>query len=128
MVCGNGKQGVVISDAPHDETFIFQDIDFILPNKNYRGNYDITAYLEPTRQAIINYDNTVIGKGVSDTLTNLISSKIYYYSLMTNHHMNATSAYFTDFERALSMSLLFIQTEVKSMFYLLCLTVGIWAV
>lgn len=98
MICGNGKQGVVISGAPYDETFIFQDIDFILPNKNYRGNYDITADLEPTRQAIINYDNTVIGKGVSVTLTNLISSKIYYYSLMTNHHINATSAYCTDFE------------------------------
>lgn len=35
--------------------------------------------------------------GLTDALTNLMSSKIYYNSLMTNHHMNARSAYCTDF-------------------------------
>ncbi|MDE5984900.1 MAG: glycoside hydrolase N-terminal domain-containing protein [Eubacterium sp.] len=36
--------------------------------------------------------------GLTDALTDLMSSKIYYDSLMTNHHMNARSAYCTDFE------------------------------
>lgn len=36
--------------------------------------------------------------GLTDALTDLMSSKIYYNSLMTNHHMNARSAYCTDFE------------------------------
>lgn len=36
--------------------------------------------------------------GLTDALTDLMSSKIYYTSLMTNHHMNARSAYCTDFE------------------------------
>lgn len=35
---------------------------------------------------------------LTDALTALMSSKIYYNSLMTNHHMNAKSAYCTDFE------------------------------
>jgi len=35
--------------------------------------------------------------GVTDALAQLMSSKIYYNSLMTNHHMNARSAYCTDF-------------------------------
>jgi len=35
--------------------------------------------------------------GLTDALTDLMSSKIYYNSLMTNHHMNAKSAYCTDF-------------------------------
>ncbi len=35
--------------------------------------------------------------GLTDALTDLMSSKIYYDSLMTNHHMNASSAYCTDF-------------------------------
>ncbi len=36
--------------------------------------------------------------GLTDALTDLMTSKIYYNSLMTNHHMNARSAYCTDFE------------------------------
>jgi len=36
-------------------------------------------------------------EGLTDALTELMSSKIYYNSLMTNHHMNAKSAYCTDF-------------------------------
>ncbi len=35
--------------------------------------------------------------GLTNALTDLMSSKIYYDSLMTNHHMNARSAYCTDF-------------------------------
>lgn len=35
--------------------------------------------------------------GLTESLTDLMSSKIYYDSLMTNHHMNARSAYCTDF-------------------------------
>ncbi|MCM1284889.1 MAG: glycoside hydrolase N-terminal domain-containing protein [Acetobacter sp.] len=34
---------------------------------------------------------------LTTALTNLISSKIYYNSLMTNHHTNASSAYCTDY-------------------------------
>lgn len=58
IVSGNGRQGVVTSGAPYDDTFIFQNIDFILPSENYRGNYDITADLDTTRQAIINHDDS----------------------------------------------------------------------
>lgn len=35
---------------------------------------------------------------VTDALVGLMSSKIYYKSLMTNHHTNRRSAYCTDFE------------------------------
>ena len=32
MVTGNGSQGAVISGSPYDDTIIFQNIHFILPN------------------------------------------------------------------------------------------------
>lgn len=98
MVCGNGKQGVVISGAPYDETFIIQDIDFILPNKNYRGNYDITADLEPTRQAIINHDNGYIDN------RNYLDLYCYHAGALLRltyekHHIKNYLRY-TDYEKA----------------------------
>lgn len=98
MICGNGKQGVVISGAPYDETFIFQDIDFILPNKNYRGNYDITADLEPTRQAIINHDNGYIDN------RNYLDLYCYHAGALLRltyekHHIKNYLRY-TDYEKA----------------------------
>lgn len=61
MVTGNGRQGAVIAGSPYNDTFIFQNIHFILPNKNPRVNPITSDELETVRQAIIN------GKDIVDT-------------------------------------------------------------
>lgn len=54
MVTGNGRQGAIIAGSPHNDTVIFQNIHFILPNKNPRENPVSYDELETVRQNIIN--------------------------------------------------------------------------
>lgn len=61
MVTGNGSQGAVISGSPYDDTIIFQNIHFILPNDNPRVNPDTSAQLEEVRRNIIE------GRDITDT-------------------------------------------------------------
>lgn len=59
MVTGNGIQGAIISGSPYDDTVIFQNIHFILPNPNPRVNPVTSDELETVRQAIINGEDIV---------------------------------------------------------------------
>lgn len=61
MVTGNGSQGAVISGSPYDDTIIFQNIHFILPNDNPRVNPDTSAQPEEVRRNIIE------GRDITDT-------------------------------------------------------------
>ena len=54
MVSGNGLQGFVESGSPYSDTFIFQNMHFIMPNKNPRTCPDTASELEMVRQNIIN--------------------------------------------------------------------------
>lgn len=54
MVSGNGLQGFVTSSSPYSDTFIFQNIHFILPNENSRSCPDTSDELEYVKQSIIN--------------------------------------------------------------------------
>ena len=54
MVSGNGLQGFVESGSPYSDTFIFQNMHFIMPNKNPRTCPDTASELETVRQNIIN--------------------------------------------------------------------------
>ena len=36
MVSGNGLQGFITSGSPYSDTFIFQNMHFIMPNENQR--------------------------------------------------------------------------------------------
>ena len=54
MVTGNGRQGAIIAGSPYNDTVIFQNIHFILPNKNPRENPVTYDELETVRQNIIN--------------------------------------------------------------------------
>ncbi len=59
MVSGNGENGVICSGSPYNETFIFQNIYFIMPSAEPRFTpCELTAELEEARQAVINYDDT----------------------------------------------------------------------
>lgn len=53
MVSGNGLQGFVTSGDPYSDTFIFQNMHFLLPNKNARTCPDTANELETVRQQII---------------------------------------------------------------------------
>lgn len=53
MVSGNGLQGVITSSAPYSDTFIFQNMHFILPNENVRYCPDTSDELEEVKQNII---------------------------------------------------------------------------
>ena len=54
MVSGNGLQGVITASSPYEDTFIYQNIHFIMPNTNLRKNIDTYQELDTVRQAIIN--------------------------------------------------------------------------
>lgn len=66
MVTGNGLQGAIISGSPYDDTIIFQNIHFILPNKNPRVNPITKDELESVRQAIVNGKNFVDDQSYMD--------------------------------------------------------------
>ncbi len=53
MVSGNGLQGFVESGSPYSDTFIFQNMHFILPNKNVRNCPKTFDELETVKQSIV---------------------------------------------------------------------------
>lgn len=59
MVSGNGLQGVITSGAPYDDTFIFQNMHFIMPNQNVRYCPNTVNELETVKQAIVKGENIV---------------------------------------------------------------------
>lgn len=69
MVSGNGLQGVVTSGAPYSDTLIYQNIHFILPNKNSRTCPDTTDEYEAVRQAIVNGEDIVDEQSYDDVYT-----------------------------------------------------------
>lgn len=53
MVSGNGLQGFIESGSPSSDTFIFQNIHFIMPNENARTCPVTSDELEDVRQSIV---------------------------------------------------------------------------
>lgn len=66
MVSGNGMQGVVTSGAPYSDTFIYQNIHFILPNENVRNCPETYNELEGVKQAIVNGEDIVDNASYDD--------------------------------------------------------------
>ena len=57
MVSGNGLQGFVESGDPYSDSFIFQNMYFIMPNVNVRYCPVTSDELETVRQAIVKGEN-----------------------------------------------------------------------
>lgn len=57
MISGNGLQGVITSGSPYSDTLIYQNMHFILPNKNVRYCPDTSDELETVKQNIANNEN-----------------------------------------------------------------------
>lgn len=53
MVSGNGLQGFVESGSPYSDTFIFQNMHFIMPNENVRNCPETYEELETVKQSIV---------------------------------------------------------------------------
>ncbi len=53
MISGNGLQGVITSGAPYEDTLIFQNMHFIMPNENVRYCPDTSDELETVKQNIV---------------------------------------------------------------------------
>lgn len=52
MISGNGMQGVITSGSPYSDTLIYQNMHFIMPNKNSRICPDTSDELETVKQSI----------------------------------------------------------------------------
>ncbi len=57
MISGNGMQGVITSGSPYSDTLIYQNMHFIMPNKNIRYCPDTSHELEAVKQSIANSEN-----------------------------------------------------------------------
>lgn len=69
MVSGNGLQGFVTSGAPYNDTLIYQNIHFVLPNKNARTNPISFQDLDYVRQNIVNGKDIVDNQSYDDVYT-----------------------------------------------------------
>lgn len=97
MVSGNGLQGFVSSGSPYSDTFIFQNMHFIMPNQNVRYCPDTADELETVKQSIVKGENIIDEASYDD---------VYYYhpggSLRLSQDKNKTKNYirYTDYETA----------------------------
>lgn len=66
MVSGNGLQGFVESGAPNEDTFIFQNMHFIMPNPNVRYCPDTSNELETVKKNIANNENIIDNASYDD--------------------------------------------------------------
>lgn len=66
MVSGNGLQGFVESGSPYSDTFIFQNMHFIMPNENVRYCPETFDELEAVRQSIVSGEDIVDNASYDD--------------------------------------------------------------
>ncbi|MCH5320594.1 MAG: glycoside hydrolase N-terminal domain-containing protein [Eubacterium sp.] len=66
MVSGNGLQGFVESGSPYSDTFIFQNMHFIMPNVNVRYCPETFDELETVKQSIVKGENIVDNASYDD--------------------------------------------------------------
>ena len=66
MVSGNGMQGFVESGSPYEDTFIFQNMHFIMPNPNVRYCPDTSSELETVKQSIVKGEDIVDNASYDD--------------------------------------------------------------
>ncbi len=66
MVSGNGMQGFITSGSPYEDTFIFQNMHFIMPNVNVRYCPVVSDELEEVKQHIVNGEDIVDNASYDD--------------------------------------------------------------
>lgn len=97
MISGNGLQGVITSGSPYNDSLIFQNMHFIMPNKNVRYCPDTADELETVKQSIVK------GKDIVDDAS---YDDVYYFhpggALRIKQDKKSYSDYvrYTDYETA----------------------------
>lgn len=66
MVSGNGLQGFVESGSPYSDTFIFQNMHFIMPNENVRYCPETFDELETVKQSIVKGEDIIDNASYDD--------------------------------------------------------------
>lgn len=69
MVSGNGMQGFITSGSPYSDTYIYQNMHFILPNDNPRDCPETFDELETVKQAIVKGEDIVDNASYDDVYT-----------------------------------------------------------
>lgn len=66
MVSGNGLQGFIESGSPYSDTFIFQNMHFIMPNQNVRYCPETFDELETVKQSIVKGEDIIDNASYDD--------------------------------------------------------------
>lgn len=69
MVSGNGMQGFITSGDPYSDTYIYQNMHFIIPNDNPRDCPVTFDELETVKQAIVKGEDIVDNASYDDVYT-----------------------------------------------------------
>lgn len=105
MVSGNGMQGYVTSGAPYSDTFIFQNMHFILPNKNARTCPVTSNELETVKQQIVKGENITDNASYDDVYSyhpggqlrlSFDKSRAENYLRYTDYETSQTGVHFKD--------------------------------
>ena len=105
MVSGNGMQGYVTSGAPYSDTFIFQNMHFILPNKNARTCPVTSNELETVKQQIVKGENITDNASYDEVYSyhpggqlrlSFDKSRAEKYLRYTDYETSQTGVHFTD--------------------------------
>lgn len=82
LITGNGENGALVAGNPTDDTLIYQNMAFNMPNNSWRDTPDMTPYLEGVRQSLIAGDVPAI---------NPSWSLQYDYTFHPGHELNLHS-------------------------------------
>ena len=105
MVSGNGMQGFITSGDPYSDTFIYQNMHFILPNKNTRDCPVVSDELEYVKQSIIKGEDIIDNASYDDVYTfhpggqlriDSKSSSNKNYIRYTNYEKSEVGVYYED--------------------------------
>lgn len=105
MVSGNGMQGYVTSGAPYSDTFIFQNMHFILPNKNARTCPVTSNELETVKRQIVKGENITDNASYDDVYSyhpggqlrlSFDKSRAENYLRYTDYETSQTGVHFKD--------------------------------
>ncbi len=97
MISGNGMQGVITSGSPYSDTLIYQNMHFIMPNKNVRYCPDTSDELEQVKQNITAGENITDNSSYDDVYSFHPGASL---RIDQNKHLNIGYARYTDYETA----------------------------
>lgn len=97
MISGNGMQGVITSGSPYSDTLIYQNMHFIMPNKNVRYCPDTSNELEAVKQNIANSENIIDNASYDDVYSFHPGASL---RIKQTNRKNVDYIRYTDFETA----------------------------